>query len=164
MGFVLKRLGAWEKSFEFKSEMNILAAPRMASRFLPPRPNFTQEDKLMARIKRRSAVIETARERLAGLKSITPKPNFGPALDIDQYDQEVESLSSNLDKYNDTLSLLDRLQNEFEEKEAALKEKNRRMLAATEGHYGADSSEYEAVGGTRTSDRKRPTRKKKGES
>jgi hypothetical protein len=116
----------------------------------------------MARIKRGSAVIETARQRLAGLKSITPKPDFGPALDVDQYGQEVESLSSNLDKYNDTLSLLDRLQNEFEEKEAALKEKNRRMLAATAAHYGPDSSEYETVGGTRTSDRKRPTRKKNG--
>lgn len=118
----------------------------------------------MARIKRNSAVLETARQRLAGLKSITPKPNFGPALDIDQYEQELEAFAASLDKYNDTLSLLDRLQNELEGPEAALNEKNRRMLAATEAHYGPNSNEYETAGGTRTSDRKRPTRKKNGES
>jgi hypothetical protein len=118
----------------------------------------------MARIKRGSVVLETARQRLAGLKSITPKPNFGPNLDIDKYEQEIDSLSANLEKYNDTLSLLDRLQNELEEQDAALNEKNRRMLAATGAHYGPDSSEYEAVGGTRASDRKRPARKKTGTS
>jgi hypothetical protein len=116
----------------------------------------------MARIKRGSAVMETARQRLAGLKSITPKPNFGPSLDVDQYEQEINALASNLDKYNDTLSLLDRLQNEFEEQEAGVKDKNRRMLAATEAQYGPNSNEYEAVGGTRSSDRKRPTKKKTG--
>lgn len=118
----------------------------------------------MARIKRGSAVLETARERLSGLKSINPKPNFGPNLDVDKYEQEIDSLSANLDKYNDTLSLLDRLQNELEEQDAALNEKNSRMLAATGAHYGPNSNEYEAVGGTRKSDRKRPARKKTGKS
>jgi exonuclease VII small subunit len=118
----------------------------------------------MARIKRGSAVLETARQRLAGLKSINPKPNFGPALDIDQYEQEIETHSAKLDQYNETLSLLDRLQNELEEQEAALNDKNIRMLAATGALYGPDSNEYEAVGGTRKSDRKRPVRKKTGAS
>jgi len=118
----------------------------------------------MARIKRGSAVLETARQRLSGLKSITPKPNYGPALDVDQYEQEIEAHSAKLDGYNDTLSHLDRLQNELEEQGDALNEKNRRMLAATGAHYGPDSNEYEAVGGTRKSDRKRPARKKAGKS
>jgi hypothetical protein len=118
----------------------------------------------MARIKRGSAVLETARLRLSGLKSINPKPNFGPALDIDQYEQEIEAHSAKLDAYNDTLSLLDRLQNELEEQEAALNDKNKRMLAATGAVYGPDSNEYEAVGGTRASDRKRPARRKTGTS
>lgn len=118
----------------------------------------------MARIKRGSAVLETARQRLSGLKSINPKPNFGPALDVDQYEQEIESFSASLDQYNDTLSLLDRLQNEIEEKEVALNEKNRRMLAATGAHYGPNSSEYETAGGTRSSERKRASKKKSGGS
>jgi len=113
----------------------------------------------MARLKRSSTVLETARQRLAGLKSITPKPNFGPALDLDQYEQDVNTYGTNLDKYNETLSLLDRQQNDLVEQEERLRDKNKRMLAATGAHYGPDSNEYETVGGTRSSDRKRTTRK-----
>ena len=115
----------------------------------------------MARTKRGSAVLETARLRLSGLKSITPKPNFGPALDIDDYEQDINDLGTSLDKYNETLSLLDSLQNELDGKETNVKDKNRRMLAATGAQYGPNSSQYEQVGGTRTTDRKRPTATKK---
>jgi hypothetical protein len=113
----------------------------------------------MARLKRSSTVLETARQRLSGLKTITPKPNFGTALDLDQYEQEINDLSASLDQYNDTLSLLDRLANGIDADEAKLREKNRRMLAATEATYGPDSDEYETAGGTRTSDRKSKTKK-----
>ena len=113
----------------------------------------------MARLKRSSTALETARQRLAGLKSITPRPNFGPALDLDQYEQEINAHAASLDKYNETLSLLDRLQNDLEAAEERLRDKNKRMLAATGALYGADSNEYETAGGTRASDRKRITRK-----
>ena len=36
----------------------------------------------MARAQRASSVLETTRRRLAGLKSITPAPDFGSALSI----------------------------------------------------------------------------------
>ena len=114
----------------------------------------------MARLRRSSTILETARQRLAGLKSITPKPDFGPVLDIDQYEQDINALGASLDKYNQTVSLLDQLQNSLEADEAKLKDKNRRMLAATGAQYGPDSSQYEQVGGTRTSERKRSTQKK----
>ena len=113
----------------------------------------------MARLKRSSTVLETARQRLSGLKTITPTPNFGPALTLDQYEEEIEALSAKLDKYNETISLLDRLGNEFDAGELQLREKNRRMLAATEAQYGPDSNEYETAGGKRTSDRKPKTKK-----
>ncbi|HEX7316314.1 MAG TPA: hypothetical protein VF297_20580 [Pyrinomonadaceae bacterium] len=114
----------------------------------------------MARLKRGSTVLETARERLAGLKTITPKPNFGPALDLDQYEQEIDAYSAKLDEYNDMLTRLDRLSNELDGAGLKLREKNRRMLAATEATYGPDSDEYMVAGGTRSSDRKTPTKKK----
>ena len=113
----------------------------------------------MARLKRGSNVLETARQRLSGLKSFTPKPNFGPALDLDQYEQEINTYSTNLDKYNETLSLLDSLQNDLDAGGVSLRDKNKRMLAAVGAHYGTDSNEYERAGGTRSSERKRPTRK-----
>ncbi|HEX8149954.1 MAG TPA: hypothetical protein VF591_22420 [Pyrinomonadaceae bacterium] len=114
----------------------------------------------MARLKRSSTTLETARQRLSGLKSITPKPNFGPTLDIDQYEQEIDAYAASLDNYNATLSLLDRLANGLEADEAQLRDKNKRMLAATGALYGHDSNEYETAGGTRASDRKPGTKKK----
>ncbi|HYY93403.1 MAG TPA: hypothetical protein VE713_02720 [Pyrinomonadaceae bacterium] len=85
----------------------------------------------MARLRRSSTILETARQRLSGLKSITPKPDFGPALDIDQYEQDINALGTSLDKYNQTVSLLDQMQNALEADEAKLNDKSKRMLAAT---------------------------------
>ncbi|MFL6256236.1 MAG: hypothetical protein ACJ74T_14600 [Pyrinomonadaceae bacterium] len=116
----------------------------------------------MARLKRSSAVLETARRRLAGLKSITPKVDFGPALDVDQYEEEINHLSASIDKYNEMLALLDQMLNGVEAEEAQVNDKTKRMLAATGAQYGTNSSQYEQVGGTRPDDRKYPAKKKPG--
>lgn len=109
----------------------------------------------MARTKRTSSILVTARQRLAGLKSITPPPNFGANLTLAGYEGDITSLSDKLDEYNERLSALDSLQNELDGLEAGVREKNVRMLSATEAQYGPDSSEYEQAGGTRRSERKR---------
>ena len=57
------------------------------------------------------------------------------------------------------MAALDDMLNDLESAESDLNEFNRRYLSATEAHYGPDSSEYEMVGGTRKSERKRPIRK-----
>ncbi|MDT5060489.1 MAG: hypothetical protein QOH63_948 [Acidobacteriota bacterium] len=113
----------------------------------------------MARAKRSSSVLEAARQRLAGIKAITPAPNFGPGLQVADYEQEINDFSAKIDKYNGMLSTLDDLQNEIEADEGNLRSKSARMLSATEAQYGPDSSEYEQVGGTRRSERKRSTKK-----
>lgn len=109
----------------------------------------------MARTKRTSSVLETARQRLAGLKSITPAPNFGTTLTLAGYEADITTLSDQLDSYNSQLSALDSLQNGIDSAETALREKNTRILSAAEAHYGPDSTEYEQAGGTRRSERKR---------
>jgi hypothetical protein len=109
----------------------------------------------MARTKRTSSILETARQRLAGLKSITPAPDFGAALTLVGYEADITSFSDKLDSYNEKLSALDSLQNEIDTSEMALREKNTRLLSAAEAHYGPDSNEYEQAGGTRRSERKR---------
>ena len=113
----------------------------------------------MARLKKSSAVLETALKRLAGLKSIKTPPNFGPNLTIPGYEAKSNSVAARLEAYNQALAVLDQLLNEFQAEEAELNELNRRYLSAAEAHYGPDSSEYEMLGGTRKSERKRPTRK-----
>ncbi len=113
----------------------------------------------MARRKRTSTVLETARQRLAGLKSITPPANLGPGLQLDAYEQEINDFSALLDNYNERLSALDELLNTLEVQEKNLNDRNKRMLAAASAQYGPNSSEYEQAGGTRLSERKRTTKK-----
>lgn len=113
----------------------------------------------MARQRRTSQVLETARQRLAGLKTITPDPDFGAGLTVAGYEQEITAFSGSLDTYNGKLAELDDLLNALEDQERNLREKNRRMLSVTEAKFGPDSSQFELAGGKRQSERKRPTRK-----
>ena len=113
----------------------------------------------MARLRKSSAVLETARKRLTGLKSIKTPPDFGPNLTIPGYETKSNSVAAKLEAYNQALALSDQLQNEFKAEEAELNDLNRRYLSAAEAIFGPDSSEYEMLGGTRKSERKRPTRK-----
>jgi hypothetical protein len=115
----------------------------------------------MARRKRTSAVLEAARKRMAGLKSIIPAPDFGPNLKLADYETQINEFSDKLDNYNQLNSTLDDLQNQVDEDEVKLRESNRRMLSATEAQYGPDSSQLEQAGGTRDSERKRSPKKPK---
>lgn len=110
----------------------------------------------MARTKRTSSILDTAKRRLAGLKSITPEPNFGTTLTPASFEADMKAVNDKLDTYNQELSSIDQTLNELQSLEKVLADKNTRILAATKATYGPDSSEYEQVGGTRTSERKRP--------
>lgn len=59
----------------------------------------------MARLKKSSAVLETARKRLAGLKSFKNPPDFGPNLTIPGYEAKATSVSAKLDAYNQSAGL-----------------------------------------------------------
>lgn len=116
----------------------------------------------MARLKRTSAVLEAARKRLSGLKGIDPPANLGANLTEAIYTAKIDSVSARLDAYNQMIAELDRLQNELKQEEAELNDLNRRVLSAGEAAYGPDSSEYEMLGGTRKSERKKPGKKSGG--
>ena len=116
----------------------------------------------MARKKRTSRVLEIARQRLAGLKKITPKPELGN-ITVESYEAEVNGFTAEQDSYNGELAQLDERTNRLDARESQLADLNQRVLAAVKGQYGPDSSEFEQVGGTRRSDRKRPTRAPKAQ-
>jgi hypothetical protein len=118
----------------------------------------------MARAKRKSAVLETARRRLAGLNSIDPEPNFGPLLTKAILKGKADALEARLGEYNQMLSEADTELNGIEADETVLADLNRRFLSAGEAQFGPDSSEYEALGGTRTSERKKRTPKGGGDT
>ena len=115
----------------------------------------------MARARRKSTILEVARQRLNGLKSIKPTPNLGPNFTPEIYDAKATAFTNRLDGYNRMLAALDDEQNGIDADESELREMNRRALSAVEAQYGPDSSEYELVGGTRQSERKRGPKKAK---
>ena len=110
----------------------------------------------MARKRRTSPVVETSRQRLAGLKSIDNEPNFGGDLTVPAFTAKIASFTANLATYNEHVAALDDEQNAIDAEEEELRDWNSRWLSAIEAKHGRDSSEYELVGGTRTSDRKKP--------
>ena len=113
----------------------------------------------MARRKRTSRILDAARQRLAGLKSIKPAPDFGTNLKLSDYELAINDLSDKIDNYNQKLSDLDDSQNVIVAGERNLRSLNRRMLSASEAQYGENSSQYEQAGGTPTSERKRSPKK-----
>lgn len=74
----------------------------------------------MARQRRTSTVLETARQRLAGLRSIIPTPNFGPDLSPAAYENLITSVGDDLNTYNQHVVALDDEQNHFEDREGML--------------------------------------------
>ena len=112
----------------------------------------------MARRKRTSQVLELARQRLAGLKAITPPAVLGGNLSLESYETEIEAYSTRQDSYNSKIADLDDETNQMDDHEERLNELNQRVFSAVKGQYGPDSSELEQLGGVRVSDRKRPVR------
>ncbi len=110
----------------------------------------------MARKRRTSQVLETSRQRLAGLKSIEAEPNFGGDLTVAAFTAKINSFTTKLATYNQHVAALDDEQNAIDAEEDELRDWNSRWLSAIEAQHGRDSSEYELAGGTRTSDRKKP--------
>ena len=115
----------------------------------------------MARLKRSSLVLETARQKLAGLKQISPAPTFGSDLTVEGFEAEIDGFNDDQDKYNGALAALDEQTNELDKREQRLSDFSQRITSAVRGVYGPDSNEFEQVGGVRRSDRKKPGRPRK---
>ena len=112
----------------------------------------------MARQKRNSTILETARHKLAGLKQISPAPTLAHDLTAEAYEAEINGYSDDQDQYNGALAAMDEQTNELDKREQRLADFSQRITYAVRGLYGPDSNEYELVGGVRRSDRKKPAR------
>lgn len=114
----------------------------------------------MARRKRTSPALDRASTRSDALESIDANLDLGNDLTLAAYKAAIEALDDRLSDYNTKLSELDGLLNQLEQAEVAMDELSTRMLAGVGVKYGKNSTEYEKAGGTRTSERKTPARKK----
>src|SRR5438067_4297830 len=113
----------------------------------------------MARQRRTSPALVGARARLAGLKQIIPTPNLGPNITVAAYEAAINDTAALEDSHHQLAAQMDDSSNRFDQQNDLMADWNRRVLSAVEAQYGSDSSEYEMVGGTRKSERKKPKRK-----
>lgn len=112
----------------------------------------------MGRMKRKSTIIEKASKRLAGLKAIDPTMDFGGGLTVAGFEAQLNSTRAMLDDYNQKMTVLDDLLNSLVKNEKELTAQYTRTLSAVAARFGKDSSQYEQIGGTRSSERKKPVR------
>ena len=84
----------------------------------------------MSRQKRNSPVLQTARERLAGLKKFPAEADFGPALTVTAYETEINGYAADENSYNQDLAALDDKQNRLDARQDGLNDLNQRILAA----------------------------------
>lgn len=103
---------------------------------------------------------DKAKTRLASIKSIDDDLDLGSDITAKNYEIEVEKFTQNLRAYNTALSTIDDLYNACITQIDVLKDWNERVLSGVATKYGKNSSQYEMAGGTKKSERKKPTPKK----
>jgi hypothetical protein len=110
-----------------------------------------------------SPAITDGEQKIAGMKSIDPVLDLGNEVTVAEGETLLIETRAALENYNTSLAVADGLRNVFNEKERELLAFNKKVLPAGGLKFGFDSSEYEKLGGTRDSERKRPIRKAKGQ-
>lgn len=110
----------------------------------------------MARQKKLSSTaLDTANIRLAGLTSMGGKVDLGKNLTVAAFQAERDKLTADVAEYNALLSTLDSKLNGIRAREKSLTGMNSAVLRRIAADFGPDSDEYEKVGGTRMSERKK---------
>ena len=105
-------------------------------------------------------LLQEANEIKKALEKIDDRlPDGLKAADMESRMGEVESVVDELDALNAERT---RLVDVKGEKTGNLSDHIVQVRSAVKGIFGADSAEYDMVGGTRTSERKRPARKAEG--
>jgi len=114
----------------------------------------------MARLKKSIPKdVQNAQKRCDGMNSIENKLDLGSGVSATALEAAIKKVTDGISAYNTLLSQLDQMDNEIESDVKVMNELSSRALKGVEFKFGKNSNEYEMAGGTRTSDRKKPTRK-----
>ena len=101
----------------------------------------------MARLKRSSSALEQASRRLAGMRSINERLEFGDGLTLVDYEARIQALQAQISSYNTMLSGLDEMTGQIARMEQELRGYSERMLLSVAVRYGKDSLQYVQAGG-----------------
>ena len=120
------------------------------------------------REKTKSPVVEKAESRLNGMQVVDGKQetavNYGNSkvpLTVSEMTAQIALVESKRNDYNKALKAADEISNGIDAEENKLNEMCTKVLSAAVSQFGEDTDEYEQLGGTRKSDRKKPVRKPK---
>ena len=105
-------------------------------------------------------MIEEGNSRAASLKTIDPALDFSNGVSLTALTAATATAKTKLDAYNALLAQSDDALNALGAAEKTVADLSSRLLSGVKMKYGADSSQYEQAGGTRTSEIKRSPRKK----
>lgn len=97
---------------------------------------------------------------MASVMSIDPALDFGNGVSVAALTAATTAAAAKLDAYNALLSQADEALNNLQAAEKVVSDLSSRLLSGVRMKFGADSSQYEQAGGTRTSEIKRKPRKK----
>jgi hypothetical protein len=115
---------------------------------------------VMARMKKTAGRdIQNAKKRLAGMKAIDPALKINDEVTVEIFETAINKAVTGIDVYNGMLSTADNKLNEIDGDIKTMNDLSTRVLSGGESKFGKDSSEYEMLGGTRTSERKKPGKK-----
>ena len=106
-----------------------------------------------------SKKLQLAQKRLDGMKSIDPTLDLGNGVSVTAFEASMKTSTDGIGEYNTMLSQIDQKGNDVDSSIKATCDLGGRALKGVEFKYGKDSNEYEMMGGTRTSERKKPSKK-----
>jgi hypothetical protein len=108
---------------------------------------------------RKSKIIAEAEALIAALRPLESKLDIGKNLTLQAYIAKTDATRGFLANVNTLIAQLETARNVFSTSEDELGDMSRRMRKGVLVQFGSDSSEFESVGGVRTSDRKRRSRR-----
>ena len=89
--------------------------------------------------------------RVASLKAVDAAMDFGEGVSLAALAAATAATKTKLESYNQMLSQVDDALNALEAVEKTVADLSSRLLSGVRTKYGANSSQYEQAGGTRTS-------------
>ena len=104
--------------------------------------------------------VQNAQKRVDGMQSIENKLDLGNDVSVDTMTAAIKKVTDGISEYNTMLSQIDQKGNQIDADLKAMNELSSRTLKGGEFKYGKDSNEYEMLGGTRASERKKSGKKK----
>ena len=113
------------------------------------------------RMKRETKDMRDLRQKIAGMKAIDKSFDAGNGVTLITAEALLLDSDSALEATNQAVAAADDKDNILNAKNKLVRAFNKKILPAGGLKYGTDSSEYELLGGTRESERKKPVRKPK---